>query len=86
VAVLLVGESAPVGGNHYYLANSLLFLAIQEAARRVYGSHVPEGEDSSPSRKGKASGLLTSPPSQSMPSATSTVDRSSGAAFLGSRG
>jgi len=45
VAVLLVGESAPAGGNHYYLANSLLFLAIQEAARRVYGSRVPEGED-----------------------------------------
>lgn len=45
VDVLLVGESAPAGGNHYYLANSLLFHAIQEAARRVYGRRVPEGED-----------------------------------------
>jgi hypothetical protein len=45
VVVLLVGESAPAGGTHYYLANSLLFLAIQEAARRVYGGRVPNGED-----------------------------------------
>jgi hypothetical protein len=45
VDVLLVGESAPAGGNHFYLANSLLFHAIQEAARRVYGRRVPEGEE-----------------------------------------
>ena len=43
--VLLVGESAPAGGTHYYLANSRLFHAIREAARRVYGRRVPEGED-----------------------------------------
>jgi hypothetical protein len=45
VVVLLVGESAPAGGTHYYLANSLLFQAIHEAARRVYGRRTPEGED-----------------------------------------
>lgn len=43
--VLLVGESAPAGGTHYYLANSRLFHAIREAAGRVFGRRVPEGED-----------------------------------------
>jgi hypothetical protein len=43
--VLLVGESAPAGGTHFYLANSRLFHAIAESTRRVYGRRVPEGED-----------------------------------------
>lgn len=45
VVVLLVGESAPAGGTHYYLANSRLFHAIQWAVRRVYGRRVPQGEE-----------------------------------------
>jgi hypothetical protein len=43
--VLLVGESAPAGGTHYYLANSRLFHGIVESTRRVYGNRVPDGED-----------------------------------------
>ena len=45
VLVLLVGESAPAGGTHYYLANSNLFFAIREAFVRVYGAKTPEGDE-----------------------------------------
>jgi hypothetical protein len=45
VDLLLVGESAPAGGTHYYLANSRLFGAVREAFVRVYGVNVPDGKD-----------------------------------------
>ena len=45
VRVLLVGESAPSAGTHYYFANSKLFQAIRESARRVYGAKTPAGLD-----------------------------------------
>jgi hypothetical protein len=45
VRVLLVGESAPAGGTHYYLANSILFSAVREAFVTVYGSRTPSGDD-----------------------------------------
>jgi hypothetical protein len=42
--VLLVGESAPASGRHYYRANSILFGAVREAAVRVHGRRTPSGE------------------------------------------
>lgn len=45
VRVLLVGESAPAGGTHYYFANSYLFSAVREAFVRVYGSVTPTGPE-----------------------------------------
>jgi hypothetical protein len=41
--VLLVGESAPAGGTHFYFANSRLFSAVEEAARVMYGLLTPTG-------------------------------------------
>jgi hypothetical protein len=43
VRILLVGESAPAGGSHYYRANSILFGAIRDAARRSARRPVPDG-------------------------------------------
>jgi hypothetical protein len=43
VRILLVGESAPAGGTHYYLANSVLFSAVREAFVVVYGRQTPMG-------------------------------------------
>ena len=43
VWVLLIGESAPAGGTHFYLANSNLFRGVREAFARVYGRSVPDG-------------------------------------------
>lgn len=43
VEVLLVGESSPAGGTHYYFANSRLFAAVRDAFLRVYGAKVPDG-------------------------------------------
>jgi len=45
VRVLLVGESAPAGGTHYYLANSILFSAVRQAFTLVYGARTPLGEE-----------------------------------------
>jgi hypothetical protein len=56
--VLLVGESAPAGGTHYYLANSGLFHAIRQAARRVYGHRTPAGEDFLTFAKGRGIWLV----------------------------
>ena len=44
VWVLLIGESAPAGGTHFYLANSNLFRGVREAFARVYGRGVPDGD------------------------------------------
>ena len=44
VWVLLIGESAPAGGTHFYLANSNLFRGVREAFTRVYGRSTPEGD------------------------------------------
>lgn len=44
VDVLLVGESAPAGGSHFYLANSNLFRGVRQAFVEVYGVRTPEGE------------------------------------------
>lgn len=44
VRLLLVGESSPSGGTHFYRANSNLFRATREALRRATGiGEVPEG-------------------------------------------
>ena len=43
VRILLVGESSPAGGTHYYYANSLLFGAIREAYVLAYGRRTPAG-------------------------------------------
>lgn len=45
VRVLLVGESAPAGGTHFYLANSNLFRGVRAAFGDVYGVKTPDGED-----------------------------------------
>ena len=45
VEVLLVGESAPAGGTHFYRANSNLFRAVRAAFTRVYGARLPDGEE-----------------------------------------
>lgn len=45
VSILLVGESAPAGGTHYYLANSALYRGIRRAIAEVQGSEPPEGEE-----------------------------------------
>ena len=42
--MLLVGESAPAGGSHFYLANSNLFRGVRQAFVEVYGARTPEGE------------------------------------------
>ena len=44
VRALLIGESAPAGGTHFYLANSNLFRGVREAFARVYGRGVPDGD------------------------------------------
>lgn len=44
VWVLLVGESAPAGGTHFYIANSNLFRGVRDAFTRVYGRSIPEGD------------------------------------------
>jgi hypothetical protein len=44
VRVLLIGESAPAGGTHFYLANSNLFRGIKVAFARVYGRSIPDGD------------------------------------------
>ena len=44
VTALFVGESAPAGGTHFYLANSNLFRATREAFAETYGADaVPDG-------------------------------------------
>ena len=43
--ILLVGESAPAGGTHYYRANSNLFTAVRDAVVRVYGASIPQGRE-----------------------------------------
>jgi hypothetical protein len=44
VCVLLIGESAPAGGTHFYLANSNLFRGVRGAFARIYGRSVPDGD------------------------------------------
>jgi hypothetical protein len=44
VRVLLIGESAPASGRHFYLANSNLFRSVREAFARVYGANIPDGD------------------------------------------
>lgn len=45
VNVLLIGESAPAQGTHFYLANSNLFNAVHDAFARVYGTKTPDGDE-----------------------------------------
>jgi len=45
VTTLLVGESAPAGGTHYYLANSDLFAAIRKAVGNRMENEPPQGAE-----------------------------------------
>lgn len=43
VRLLFVGESSPVGGTHFYRANSNLFRAIRDSFVLAFGEEVPSG-------------------------------------------
>jgi hypothetical protein len=46
VRLLLVGESSPAGGTHFYLANSNLFRGIRDAFELVFGrAATPNGDE-----------------------------------------